>query len=362
MFIHLYVILACAITACHRGNCTMPMLCPQCRQDLSFQKYWTEAQRRHNSPSVGGRNCCIKCYNQGPTPEDYEEVSDWLSKIVQWSATHQDDNYPWQSFMVSFLRCMDPRTRKDWSHKGLLPVRVPTDYITNCPRGKDAFDPRNESYAIVIRREVPRLSALMSWGGAASKELCGDCIEALMAAAQEKPQRRGPELEGLADEKTWQEANSFFTEYAYAVWRILRVVRWHEDTVKFCTQEVLELLERVDACFSARDCFPTQRTIPLPDHVHPPVSVASSSGATPAERELFPKPEDLGPQAKAPPSSRLDQNEYAAAPNPRSLCQRCGWRSTMFCSSCQVAGCGLCIIFSSNSRSLLCRNCRQPQQ
>ena len=71
MFIHLYVvvILACAITACHRGNCTMPMLCPQCRQDLSFHKYWTEAQRRQNSPSVGGRNCCIKCYNQGPIPQ-----------------------------------------------------------------------------------------------------------------------------------------------------------------------------------------------------------------------------------------------------------------------------------------------------
>ena len=215
---------------------------------------------------------------------------------------------------------------------------------------------------MVITLEVPRLAEEMSWTGGAGKVSCGDCIESLMAAASEQPHQRGPELEGLADEEAWQGANSFFTEYSYAVWRIHRVQTWHKDTVKFCSEEWRELLERVDACFSAHDCFSTQRTIPLPDRVHPPVSVASSSGATPAERELFPKPEDLGPQAKAPPSSRLDQNEYAAAPNLRSLCQRCGFPSTMFCSSCQVAGCGLCIVFSSNSRSLLCRDCRQPQQ
>ena len=102
--------------------------------------------------------------------------------------------------MVNFLRRMDSDTRKAWSHKGLLRVRVPTDYISDGPRGTVAFDPRNESYAIVIKREVPRLPELMSWQDV-SKVLCGDCIEALMAAAQEKPQRRGPELEGLADEK-----------------------------------------------------------------------------------------------------------------------------------------------------------------
>ena len=208
-------------------------------------------------------------------------------------------------------------------------------------------DPRNVSYAIVIRREVPSLSALMSWTGAASEELCGDCIEALMAVAQAEPHQRGPKFEGLADEEAWQGANSFFTDYAYAVWRVWRVKAWHEDTVAFYTEEVRELLERVDACFSAHDCFSTQQTIPLPPHVHPPVSVASSSGGTPAEGPLFPKPEDLGPQAQAPLTKA------------HPLCQRCGLSSTMVCSNCRVAGCGLCIIFCYNSRRLLCRQCRQ---
>ena len=123
---------------------------------------------------------------------DYEEVSDLLSKIVQWSATHRHDNYPWQSCMVSFLRCMDPRTRKDWSYKGVLPIRVPTDYITKAPGGRDAFDPSNEAHAIVIRREVPNLAEKMSWRLGAGKVLCGDCIEALMGAAAAAADQRGP--------------------------------------------------------------------------------------------------------------------------------------------------------------------------
>ena len=311
----------------------MPMSCPCCKQDLGFQKYWTAAQKKHQSPYVGGRHCCRTCYELGPTTEDYGEVSGWLSKIEQWSAAHRRHHYPWQNFMVNFLRSMDSVTRKAWSHKGLLRVRVPTDYISDGPRGTVAFDPRNESYAIVIKREVPRLSALMNWGGGASKVLCGDCIEALMAAAEQQPQLRGPQLQGLAEEVDWQKANRFFTDYAYAVWRIVRVARWHNDTVTDCTTEVHKLLERVDDCFYARDCFPTQPTIPLAaGDVHPSVSVASSSGSTPAERDLF------------------------------RLCHWCRFPSTMVCSSCQVAGCGLCIILSSSSKSLLCGDCRQPQQ
>ena len=103
--------------------------------------------------------------------------------------------------MVEFLRRMDARTRKDWSYKGVLPIRVPTYYITKAPGGRDAFDPTHEPYAIVIRREVPNLAEEMSWTGGASEELCGDCIEALMAAAQAEPHQRGPELRGLADEE-----------------------------------------------------------------------------------------------------------------------------------------------------------------
>ena len=200
-------------------NLAMPMRCPQCGHELALQKkrFWTEAQRRGRSPSIGGRNCCIPCYNQGPKQEDYQEVKLLLSRIAQLSAAHRDSNYAWQHFMFEFLQHMDAHTRKKWSYKGLLPVRVATDYITRHPRGQDAFDPRNVSYAIVIRREVPSLPEEMSWIGGASKELCGDCIEALMAAAQVKPHQRGPELEGLADEEAWQGANSFFTEYSYVV-------------------------------------------------------------------------------------------------------------------------------------------------
>ena len=316
----------------------MPMQCPQCGQERSFKKNnWTAAQRRHYSPSVGGRNYCVRCYEQGPTEEDYKEISDWLSKITQWSAIHHDNKYPWQSFMASFLRRMDAHTRKEWSNKGLLPLRVATDYVTNHPRGHVAFDPRNVCYAIVIRREAPSLAKEMSWTGGVSDELCGDCIESLMAAAQVEPHERGPELEGLADEEVWHEANSFFTEYSYAVWRIYRVKTWHEDTVNMCGEQVQELLERVDACFSARDCFRTEGTLALPGLAHPPVPVAASAGeCTPADLCDCVEPEV----------------------SVESLCPRCGFPSTMVCSCCQFAGCGLCIIFSYNSRVLLCIHCR----
>ena len=83
----------CAIAACHRVDFTMPMECPQCGLQQSFRKYWTEAQTKHGSPSVGGRNYCIECYNQGPRPEDWREVSNWLSQIMQWSTTHQHNKY-----------------------------------------------------------------------------------------------------------------------------------------------------------------------------------------------------------------------------------------------------------------------------
>ena len=121
------------------------------------------------------------------------------------------------------------------------------------------FDPCNYCYAIVIMREVPSLPEEMKWTGGAGKVLCGDCIESLMGAASAEPHQRGPELEGLANEATWQRANSFFTNYSYAVWRIYRVRTWHADTVGSMTQHddlaVHQLVQRVDKCFSACDCF-----------------------------------------------------------------------------------------------------------
>ena len=88
--------------------------------------------------------------------EDWREVSNWLSQITQLNTTHQHNKYEWKHFMVEFLRRMDARTRKDWSYKGLLPIRCPTDYITKDPRCTE-FDPRNCCYAVVIMREVPSL-------------------------------------------------------------------------------------------------------------------------------------------------------------------------------------------------------------
>ena len=335
-------------------NLAMPMRCPQCRHELALSPkkgFWTEAQRRGRSPSIGGRNCCIPCYNQGPKQEDYQEVRVLLSRIAQLSAAHRDSNYAWQHFMLKFLQHMDAHTRKKWSHKGLLPVRCETDYKTALPRGQEAFDPRNKVYAIVMRREVPNLAENMSWASA-GEVLCGDCIEALMGAAAAAAHQRGPSLEELDDEEIWEGANHFFTEYAYVVWRIYRVKSWHDDTVGSMTQQddlaVHRLLERVDQCFSACEPFPVQpvirlskrRVMPLPVRDHPSVSGGSSS----ADRRT---PADL--RGCAEPEVSV-----------RPLCRRCGFPSTSVCSSCQVAGCGLCIYFSSHARRLLCRQCSQP--
>ena len=251
--------------------------------------------------------------------------------------------------MVNFLQHMDAQTRKKWSYKGLLPVRCETDYITALPRGQDAFDPRNAVYAIVIRREVPNLAENMSWASGAGEVLCGDCIEALMGAAAAAAHQRGPPLEELADEEIWEGANRFFTEYAYAVWRIYRVKTWHDNTVGSMTQQddpaVHRLLERADQCFSAHESFPVQpmirlskrRVMPLPVRDHPSVSGGSSS----ADRRT---PADL--RGCAEPEVSV-----------RPLCRRCGFPSTSVCSSCQSVGCGLCINFCYKSWALLCRPC-----
>ena len=159
-------------------------------------------------------------------------------------------------------------------------------------------------------------------------------------------------MEELADEEIWEGANHFFTEYAYVVWRIYRVKSWHDDTVGSMTQQddlaVHRLLERADQCFSAHESFPVQpmirlsarRVMPLPECDRLSVSGGSSS----ADRRT--------------PADLHDCVEPEVSVQP--VCQRCGLRSTMICSSCQVAGCGLCIYFSSHARRLLCRQCRQP--
>ena len=147
----------------------MPMECPQCGLQQSFRKYWTEAQRKHGSPSVGGRNYCKECYNQGPRPEDWREVSNCLSQITQLSTTHQHNKYEWKHFMVEFLRRMDARTRKDWSYKGLLPIRCPTDYITKIP------GVQNLTHATIATPSsscVKFRACLKRWGGQKVQARC----------------------------------------------------------------------------------------------------------------------------------------------------------------------------------------------
>ena len=96
------------------------------------------------------------------------------------------------------------------------------------------------------------------------------------------------------------------------------MMTWHEDTVEKIGEDVRELLEQVDVCFSAHDCVPTQRTIPLTDHVHPPVSVASSSG----DHTLV---------------ALHDCAETEVSDKP--LCPHGWFFSNSVCPSCQVAGC-----------------------
>ena len=133
---------------------------------------------------------------------------------------------------------------------------------------------------------------------------------------------------------------------------------------------VHRLLQRVDKCFSAHDSFPAQRMIrlsvrrvmPLPECDRLSVSEGSSS----ADRRMMPLPVCDHPSVSGgsssadhrTPADLHDCVEPEVSVQP--VCQRCGLRSTMICSSCQVAGCGLCIYFSSHARRLLCRQCRQP--
>ena len=133
---------------------------------------------------------------------------------------------------------------------------------------------------------------------------------------------------------------------------------------------VHRLLQRVDKCFSAHDSFPAQRMIrlsarrvmPLPECDRLSVSEGSSS----ADRRMMPLPVCDHPSVSGgsssadhrTPADLHDCVEPEVSVQP--VCQRCGFPSTMVCSSCQVAGCGLCISFSSHARRLLCRHCRQP--
>ena len=67
----------------------------------------------------------------------------------------------------------------------MLPVLDPTVGITRTSQQK--FDPTNEVYACVLRKEAPNLQLKMGWSCVPNDETCGDCIEGLLAIAEEFP-------------------------------------------------------------------------------------------------------------------------------------------------------------------------------
>ena len=136
------------------------MHCEQCRQDLSFSdKHWTKAQKVSRQPNVGGRNECKTCYGLGPRQEDWLEINSRLATIRQLS--HRNADLKMQNFVIAFVTSMSKTSRKDWSYRGLLPVRLPTDWIQQ-DRPKE-FDPTNEVYALVLRRETVALHIPLKW-------------------------------------------------------------------------------------------------------------------------------------------------------------------------------------------------------
>ena len=129
----------------------------------------------------------------------------------------------YQDFMTSFVCSMTSEERKLWSHKGFLPVRVPTDYRTH--RSRKKFDPRNVVYKNVVEREIPNIQSMMEWSHPPNEVTCGDCIESLLGKA--KAARR---LELSYAGISLGDGAHFFRELSYATWRIHRVLAWHRDT------------------------------------------------------------------------------------------------------------------------------------
>ena len=194
------------------------MRCSKCQRDLTHGM-WTEAQWREQRSDVGGRDECRECWQRGPTSTDWMEVDRMVLLVNDLSLKNVTLVY--QDFMTSFVCSMTSEERKSWSHKGFLPVRVPTDYRTH-PNRK-AFDPRNVVYESVIEREVPNIQSMMDWSDPPNRVTCGDCIESLLAKAE-----RCPKLSyaGIS----LRDGAHFFRELSYATWRIHRVLEWHRKT------------------------------------------------------------------------------------------------------------------------------------
>ena len=201
------------------------MHCPRCLRWLPSNS-WTTRQWEQRLCDVGGRNECRSCWEAGPTDDDYQELD--ARALVMQDLSHQNIDLRFQAFLVLLMQAMPSRmTRKEWSRTGLLPVRCPTDIRTKS--GRDTFDPTNQVYEHVIIAEVPDLRSLMGWQFPPSAVTCGDCIECLLT------------LDTLSDYRELifggiavKDGATFFREMSYNVWRICRVINWHNSTCTTC--------------------------------------------------------------------------------------------------------------------------------
>ena len=195
------------------------MICPACSQSRR-KRDWTTAQQAQKKPNVGGRNECKICWKQGPTSEDWKEVNRRFAFVCGFERQNFDLRY--QAFMISFLT-MIGASRKEWSYKGVLPVRVPSDPSTK--EHPETFDPSNYVYACVIRRAVPDMQIMMGWAFPPNEGTMGDCIESLLAYDDDGKQH------------DWKQVNTpegarFFRETSYNYYRMHRVLAWDYQTTR----------------------------------------------------------------------------------------------------------------------------------
>ena len=137
----------------------------------------------------------------------------------------------------------------------MLAVQNPTDGITRTSQRK--FDPSNEVYACVLKREAPNLQSEMGWSCPPNDETCGDCIEGLLAIAEEYPDLEYGDM-------TIESGARFFGEQAYACWRICRVLRWDRETTQVLDTDLDEFFFQTKCAVNKRRCTCDRCSIPHP--------------------------------------------------------------------------------------------------
>ena len=105
----------------------------------------------------------------------------------------------------------------------MMPVRCSTDFRTKARR--NTFDPGNLTYYHVINAEVPDIHRLMVWACRPSVELCSDSIESLLAIDDAPAYYRSC----MCARISVLDGAILFRETSYKMWRICRVIDWHNQ-------------------------------------------------------------------------------------------------------------------------------------